>query len=137
MTMNRRRWAIFVTGMVALNLFLWLAPQGLALQRAFLNQLFGPRMVRAEVVVLGADGSPQDFRIDRGVLTAASATSITLNEADGTTQTIPVDAATRVAGFPVGRGGVARLARIANLHVLVIHLANAPADSIQVESRGP
>ncbi len=136
MPMNRRRWAVFVTGMVALNLFLWLAPQGLALQRAFLNQLFGPRMVRAEVVVLGADGSPQDFRIDRGVLTAASATSITLSEADGTTQTIPVDAATRVAGLP-GRGGLTRLAKIANLHVLVIHLANAPADSIQVEGRGP
>lgn len=136
MRMNRRRWAVFATGMVALNLFLWLASPGLALQRAFLNQLFGPRMVRAEVVVLDANGSPQDYRIDRGILAAATSTSITLNESDGTTQTIPIDGATRVTGLP-GRSTITRLARGLNLRVLVIHMANGPATTIQVEGRGP
>jgi hypothetical protein len=137
MSMRRRRWAILASTLVALNVFLWLVPQGLALQRALINQLFGPRMVRAEVVVLGSGGSPQDYRIDRGVVTSATSTAITLSEADGTAQTIPVDAATRVIGMPA-RLGIARLApRLQNAHVLVFRLANAPAQTIQVESRGP
>ncbi len=137
MSMRRRRWALLATTLVALNIFLWLVPQGLALQRAFINQLFGPRMVKAEVIVLGADGSPQDYRIDRGVVTTATSSSVTLSEADGTTKTIPIDGATRVIGLP-GRGGIGRLiARLQNAHVLVFRLANAPAQTIQVESRGP
>ncbi len=136
MSMRRRRWAILATTLVALNLFLWLAPQGFALRAAVIQQLFGPRMVRAEVVVLDQNNTPQDYRIDRGVLTSATATSVTLTEADGTTQTIDIDGSTHFYGLP-SRVSIQKLPKGLTLRVLVIHLANAPADSVQVEGRGP
>jgi len=136
MSMSRRRWAILATTLVSLNLFLWLAPQGLALRAAVISQLFGPRMVRAEVVVLDGSNTPQDYRIDRGILTGATSTSLTLSEADGTTQTIAIDGSTRLYGLPP-RNALPRLSKNLNLRILVVHLANAPADSVQLEGRGP
>jgi hypothetical protein len=138
MRMSRRRWAVLATTLVALNLFFWLASPGLAVRNALrtsiLNQLFGPRMVKAEVIVLGSDGTPQDYRIDRGVVVSVTASALTIDEADGSTQTIPVGPTTRVTGMP-GRFAIMRLPRGAR--VLVLHLANDPASTIQVESRGP
>lgn len=135
MSMSRRRWAILATSLVALNLFFWLAPPGLALRQQVIDQLFGPRMIRADVLVLGAGNTAQDYRIDRGIVSSVTSTAITLNEADGTQQTIPIDSGTRLLGLGA-RFGIQRLAKVGNIRVVVIHLANAPADSIQVEGRG-
>ena len=132
MSMRSRRFLILAVGLVALNLVLWLAPPGLALQKALVNQLFGPRMIRAEVVVQGAAGVAQDYRIDRGVVTAVTPTTLSLTEADGTQQQIPLAPTTQLIG--VGRRlGIAAVRR--GFLVLVVHEANSPAVSIQIESR--
>jgi hypothetical protein len=50
---------------------------------------FGSRMARAEaIVVIG--GVAHDFQVDRGRLTAKTASSVTLRERDGTSHTIAV-----------------------------------------------
>jgi len=130
MSMSRRRFSLLAVALVALNLVLWLAPPGLALRQAVIAQLFGPRMVRAEVIVADPSGTPQDYRIDRGVITSVTPTSIVLSERDGTTASIPIAATTTVTGLP----RVGQLRR--GLRVLVLRLANSPAQQIQVEGRG-
>jgi hypothetical protein len=130
--MRRRRYTILVLGLVALNLVLWLAPPGLAVRDALINQLFGPRLIRAEVVVRGAGTTTQDYLIDRGVITVAAADSITVRESDGTLVPIAVASTTQVSG-PKRFTSVLSLRR--NLRVLVFHLANAPASLVQVEGR--
>jgi hypothetical protein len=127
MSVSRRRFALLGLLLVSVNVALWLAQTGFALPQALLDRFFGPRMVRAEVVVQGANG-PQDFRIDRGKVVSTSPSSITLSERDGTVVTIQVAADVRVVGFP-------RRLR-PNLRVVVVRPANSPAHLIQVEGKG-
>lgn len=131
--MSRRRFGILAGVLVALNLVLWLAPQGLAVRQAIVNQLFGSRMIRAEVVVRGIGGAPLDYRIDRGVITSVTPTTLTLREQDGTTASVTLAAGTRVTGRLRIRS-VGQLRR--NLRVLVLRQANGPAELVQVEGRG-
>ena len=133
MTMTRRRFMLLAVSLVALNSFFWLASGGFALPKAIINQFFGNRMVRAEVLVQGAGGAIQDWRIDRGVITAVSGTSITLRERDTTVVTIPVDPNARVEGSS-RYSSVLQLKR--RLRVVVYHQANAPAEVVQVEGVG-
>ncbi len=125
--MTRRRFALLAALLVSVNVVLWLAQTGFALPQALLDRFFGPRMVRAEVVVQAPAG-PQDFRIDRGKIVSTAAGSITLSERDGTVVTIQVAANARIVGFP-------RRLR-PNLRVLVVRRANSPAHLIQVEGNG-
>jgi hypothetical protein len=120
---------ILATVLVALNTFFWLAGGGMALSRAIINQFFGARMIRAEVIVQ-SPGGPADWRIDRGVITAVSGGTVTLREADGTVQTIGVDPTARVEGPP--RFAAPSKLR-PRLRVVLYHQANAPADLVQVE----
>jgi hypothetical protein len=133
MSVSRRRFSLLAAVLVALNLALWVVPQGIAMRQAVVNQLFGARMIRAEVVVQGAGGAPVDYRVDRGVIASATSTAIVLREQDGTTVTIPLGATTSIigGGHAVVVGGLRR-----NLRVLVIRHANGPAEQIQVEGRG-
>ncbi|MBX5474104.1 MAG: hypothetical protein IRZ20_03725 [Thermoleophilia bacterium] len=130
-TMSRRGFTILGATLVALNLVLWLAPPGLALREGLINQLFGPRLIRAEVVVQGSTGT-QDYLVDRGVVVGVTPGAVTLREQDGRVQSIPVATTTRVT--PGRFGSVAQLRH--NLRVLVFRQANAPAELIQVEGRG-
>ena len=132
-TMNRRRFMFLTLALVAVNTFFWLAQGGFALPVAIINQFFGNRMVRAEVLVQAADGSIQDWRIDRGVITAVSGTSITLKEKDSTSVTIPVDPNARIQGS-LRYSSVLQLKR--RLRVVVYHQANLPAEVVQVEGVG-
>jgi hypothetical protein len=132
-TMNRRRFMFLTLALVAVNTFFWLAQGGFALPVAIINQFFGNRMVRAEVLVQAADGSIQDWRIDRGVITAVSGTSITLKEKDSTSVTIPVDPNARIQGSS-RYSSVLQLKR--RLRVVVYHQANLPAEVVQVEGVG-
>jgi len=109
-----------------LNTFFWLAASGFALPKSIINQFFGNRMVRAEVI-LQAPGGAQDWRIDRGVVTAVSGSSLTVHEADGTDVTVPLTSSARLQG--------ARKLRV-RMRVVVYHQANAPADLVQVEGTG-
>jgi hypothetical protein len=120
---------MLATVLVALNAFFWLAGGGMALSRAIVNQFFGSRMIRAEVI-LQSPGGPQDWRIDRGVITAVAGTAVTIREADGTTQTVDVDPNARVQG-PLRFSSLSRLHP--RLRVVLYHQANAPAQIVQVE----
>src|SRR3954454_9535404 len=97
MAMRSRRFMILATVLVALNAFFWMAGGGMALTNAIVTQFFGHRMIRAEVIVQ-SPGGPQDWRIDRGVITAVSGTAVTSREGDGTTQTVEVSPTARVQG---------------------------------------
>jgi len=129
--MTRRRFAFLAATLVALNAFFWLAQGGFALPGALIDRFFGPRLIRAEVIV-GGPNMVNDFRIDRGVITATAPGSITLRERDGTVVTIQVSPATRVLGRP-------RITDASQLRppmrVLVVRKANAPAAQIQIEGR--
>jgi hypothetical protein len=132
MTMNRRRFMFLAVTLVALNTFFWLATGGLALSKAVITRFFGPSMIRAEVLVQNG-ATVQDWRIDRGVITAVAGTTLTLRESDSTTVTVTVDPNARVQGS--GRfSNVASLRK--RLRVVVYHQANLPADFVQVEGVG-
>ena len=127
--MTRRRFVVLATILVALNTFFWLAQGGFALPGALIDRFFGPRLIRAEVIV-GGPRAVNDFRIDRGVITSVATGSITIRERDLTVVTIPVSPATRVLGG-TRFTDVAQLRP--TLRVLVVRKANQPAMQIQVE----
>jgi hypothetical protein len=131
--MRNRRFLILAAILVALNSFFWLAGGGLAISKAVINQFFGARMVRAEVIVQSPTG-PQDWRIDRGVITAISGSTFTIRELDGSLQSVDVDPAARVQG-PFRFNSVAKLRP--RVRVVLYHQANMPAEVVQVEGVGP
>ena len=130
--MRSRRFMILATVLVALNAFFWMAGGGMALTKAIINQFFGPRMIRAEVIVQ-SPGGPVDWRIDRGIITAVSGTILTVREADGTVQSVDVNPTARVQG-PARFASPTKLRP--RLRVVLYHQANAPADLVQVEGIG-
>ena len=85
--MFTRRFVFLAGVLVTLNLALWFAGPGLALRKALVTELFGPRMVRAQVHLRNG----QDWNLDRGVITQVSSTQLTLREFDGRIQPIPLD----------------------------------------------
>jgi len=129
MNVTRRRFIWLATALVAVNSFFWLAQSGFALPKAVINQFFGNNMIRAEVVVAAPTGT-QDWRIDRGVVTAVSGTSVTLRERDGTVLTVQVDPNARVQGS-ARVTSVAQLKR--RMRVIVYRQGDTPAQLVQVE----
>jgi hypothetical protein len=129
--MTRRRFLLLAATLVALNTFFWLAQGGFALPGALIDRFFGPRMIRAEVIV-GGPLQVNDFRLDRGVITTTAPGSITIRERDGTVVTISVSSETKViAGVRVRDVSQLR----PPMRVLVVRKANGPATQIQVEGR--
>ena len=120
--------------LVALNTFFWLAQGGFALPRAVIDQYFGSRLIRAEVLVQAPTGV-EDYRIDRGVIRAVTPGTITLKEKNG--DMVPIQLATDAA--VTGAAGHARGTGVlrVGLRVTVVRLANAPAQTVQVEGFGP
>jgi hypothetical protein len=129
MTVKRRRFLYLAVALVALNSFFWLAQGGFALPKAIINQFFGGNMIRAEVLV-GSAGGTQDWRIDRGVITAIAGTSVTLRERDNTSVTLQLDPNARIQG-PARFSSVAELRR--RLRIVVYRQADTPATLVQVE----
>ncbi len=89
---KKLRFTILVlTAAFAMNAALWLAGSGLAHPRSFFEQFFGPRMVRAEVVLMKG-GTPHVNRIDQGRVLKVKVTPgvLTLSERDGTIVDIQV-----------------------------------------------
>src|SRR5436305_10596744 len=132
MTVKRRRFLYLAVALVALNSFFWLAQGGFALPRAVINQFFGGNMIRAEVLV-GSAGGTQDWRIDRGVITAVAGTSVTLRERDNTSVTLQLDPNAKVQG-PSRFASVAQLRR--RLRIVVYRQSDQPATLVQVEGVG-
>src|SRR5919199_1959083 len=78
-----------VAALALAGLTLWLVQAGTALPSSLASYFFGPKLVRAEVV-LKSDGVVHDYRIDRGKIRGVSSSSLTLAERDGTLVTIAV-----------------------------------------------
>jgi hypothetical protein len=135
MGVNRKRFMLLAVVLVALNVFFLVAPGGFALSAGVIDQLFGGRMIRAEVVVQGSNGT-EDYLIDRGVIKAITPGSIVLRENDAKMVTIQIATPATVTGAGGRKGGSGRALRV-GMRVVVTRLANAPADSIQVEGFGP
>jgi hypothetical protein len=87
-----------------------------------IGQIFGGRMIRAEVVE--RDGSV--FDLYRGRILAVGSASITVREADGRSDTIPLAPSTRVTGRTV------RLGLRRGLYVTVVRRSGGPALVVQV-----
>jgi hypothetical protein len=134
MTMNRKRFMLLAVALLALNTFFWVAQGGFALPRAIIDQYFGSRMIRAEVLVQTPSGV-QDYFIDRGVIKTLAPGSVVLKEKNGEMVTIQLAATATVTG-PAGHSGPASVLR-RGMRITVFRVANAPADSIQVEGIGP
>jgi hypothetical protein len=132
MTVKHRKFMILAVVLVALNSFFWLAGPSLGLTKAIVNQFFGNRLIRAEVVLQGTSGS-EDWLIDRGVITTVSGSTVTLREGDGRVVPITVDLNARVQG-PFRFASVAKLRP--HLRVVTYHQANQPVELIQVEGVG-
>ena len=92
--MRNRRFLLLSAVLVALNTALWLTPQGLALRQIALPQLFGAKLVRADVLL----NNGTEWLAARGVITQASSSQLTLKEADGRLQTVGITGATNVIG---------------------------------------
>ena len=124
--MFSRRFVLLGSVLVALNLTLWFAAPGLALRRAIVSQLFGQGMVRA--VALEKSGA--QWNLDRGVITSVNSTQVTLREADGRVQQIPLAVTTKVIRY----GHRLPLSALASRwHVVVTWPANGSAQSVDVE----
>jgi hypothetical protein len=129
--MFSRRFVLLVGVLVALNVALWFAAPGLALRKAVIQELFGSQMIRAEVY----EKHGSDWRLDRGVIMNVSSSQLTLREADGRIQAIPISGSTRVIrlGLRLPRSDLAL-----RWHVLVTWPApNGPAQSVDVERIPP
>lgn len=123
--MFSRRFALLATILATLSLGWFVAP-GLAIRKALVAQLFGPRMVRAQVL----EKSGVQMNLDRGVVTQVNGTQLTLREFDGRIQSIPLSGATRVIHF----GHQLSLSSLApRWRVLVTWPATGAAQSVDVE----
>jgi hypothetical protein len=124
--MFTRRFVLLTAVLVTLNVALFFAAPGLAIRQAIVKALFGPRMVRAEVI----EKNGSDWRLDRGVIKSVDDTQVTLKEFDGRIQQIPLSSSTTVIRF----GHQLPLSVLApRWHVLVTWPATGPAQSVDVE----
>ncbi len=91
---------------------------------------FGPKLVRAEVVIADG-GTVHDYRVDRGRIRAATPGTLSLLERDGTTVAVPVavDADIRVSGRKVPFN---RLRRMTGRIATTIREGDQPAATVQV-----
>lgn len=130
--MLTRRFVFLAGLLVALNVAFWLAAPGLALRKAVINELFGPDMVRAQVHL--RDG--EDWNVDRGVITQVSSTQVTIREADGRIQPIPLASTTVVIRDATGRH-LPLTALAKRWHVAVTWPVVGPAQWVDVEKIPP
>jgi hypothetical protein len=127
---NTALWA--VAALLALNAVLVGAQfAGAALPGGLGNYFFGPKMVRAEVLVKDG-GVLHDYRIDRGTIRAKAPGSLTLRERDGTLATIAVapDATVLVDGRSAAFQSLRR-----GMVAVVIRDGDAPAFEVRAAGR--
>jgi hypothetical protein len=130
MRLMRNRRLLPAAILATLGVALWLAPAGLALRNAVVQQVFGGKLVRLEAIEKKPVGGSTDWRIDHGVITAVSSTQLTLRESDGRIQPIPLSASTRV----IRKGALSSLNRLrVRLYALVTWPADGPAQSVVVD----
>ena len=98
-----------VAALLALNAVLLAEGAGLALPGSLGTYFFGPKLVRAEVLVKDG-GVLHDYRVDRGVIRAKSPGALSLLERDGSVVSIAVapTAAITLDGRPIAFSALRR-----------------------------
>jgi hypothetical protein len=100
------------------------------LRKALVKQLFGPKLMRLEAIQKKPVAGSTDWRVDRGVITAVTPAQLTLHEADGRVQVIPLSSSTVV----LRRGRVLTPDVLAaRWHVVVTWPATGAAQAVDVE----
>ena len=123
--MFSRRFLLLTAILATLSLAWFVAP-GLAIRKAIVTQLFGPKMVRAQVL----EKSGVQMNLDRGVITQVNGTQLTLKEFDGRVQSIPLSTSTQVIHY----GRQLPLSSLAaKWRVLVTWPATGAAEYVDVE----
>ena len=92
---------------------------------------FGPKLVRAEVILQDA-GGVYDYRVDRGRVRNVTGDAVSLLERDGTLVTIPV-APTAEILFKGQRVRIAAIRR--GMTVTTVRLGDAPAHHVRGRAR--
>jgi hypothetical protein len=100
------------------------------LRKAIVKQLFGPKLVRLEAIQKKPVAGSTDWHVDRGVITSVSSTQLTLREADGRIQVIPLSFSTAV--YRHGRS-LSPDVLAARWHVVVTWPASGAAQAVDVE----
>src|SRR6187455_972194 len=129
--MNRRSKALWaVAALLVVNAVLLAAQPGLALTNVLPNQLgnyfFGPKLVRAEVLVKDG-GALHDYRVDRGTIRNKAGGTLTLLERDGSLVPIAVapTASITLNGRPIAYSDLRR-----GMVATVIRDGDAPANEV-------
>lgn len=120
-----------VAALLAVNATLLLAQPVLALPGSLGNYFFGPKLIRAEVLVKDG-GVLRDYRIDRGLIRAKANDMLTLLERDGTLVQIAVSpaAAITIGGRPAAYAALRR-----GMVATVIRDGDAPASEVRATRR--
>ena len=123
--------AVLAVTLLAVNAALLVAQPGLALPRSLWTYIVGPKMVRAEVIVLDG-GVLHYYRADRGRIVSKTAGTLVLRERDATLVTVVVSPTAEI--FVNGRP-----ARFADLHrgmnVTTVRDGDAPAERVEAFPR--
>ena len=120
-----------VAALLAVNATLLVAQPGLALPGSLGNYFFGPKLVRAEVLVKDG-GVLHDYRVDRGTIRNKAGGTLTLLERDGSLVSIAVapTAAITLNGRPVAYADLRR-----GMVATVIRDGDAPANEVRANRK--
>ena len=122
-------WTVAV--LLALNAVLLAEGAGMALPGSLGSYFFGPKLVRAEVLVKDG-GVLHDYRVDRGVIRAKSPGQLSLRERDGSLVTIAVaqGATITIGGRPASFSALRR-----GMVATLIRDGDAPANEVRATRR--
>ena len=128
---TRRKGLWIVAALLAVNATLLVAQPGLALPGSLGNYFFGPKLVRAEVLVKDG-GALHDYRVDRGTIRNKAGGTLTLLERDGSLVPIAVapTASITLNGRPIAYSDLRR-----GMVATVIRDGDAPASEVRATRR--
>jgi len=120
-----------VAALLALNAVLLAEGAGMALPGSLGTYFFGPKLVRAEVLVKDG-GVLHDYRVDRGVIRAKSPGTLSVLERDGSLVTIAVapGASITIDGRPASFSALRR-----GMVATLIRDGDAPANEVRATRR--
>ena len=128
--MRRRIVVVGIVALLATNAVLLVTQPGLALPRSLASYFFGPRLVRADVVV--RDAGIHEYRLDRGRLLRKEGGSLLIREADGTVVTVPVAPTAEI----LLNGSAVPFARLARgMIVLTVREGGGAASTVRAQAR--
>jgi hypothetical protein len=120
---NRALWTL--CALLAVNAVLLAAQPGYALPQSFHTYLLGPKMLRAEVIVM--DGGIRDYRLDRGRIHRITGTTLVVHERDRTIVSVPVATTARITlnGRTVSFSALRR-----GMNVMTVRQGDLPAETV-------